>query len=45
MEVILVKAQSCNGERIDRFHALRCFTEKIDIVIPYDQYIAIGLNA
>lgn len=30
-EVILINAQMANPERISRFHALRTFTEKIEI--------------
>lgn len=44
-EVILIKAQYANPDRIGRFQALRCFTEKIEIAIPMDVYFDVGINA
>lgn len=44
-EVILINAQMANPERISRFHALRTFTEKIEIQVPLEAYFYIGINA
>ena len=44
-EVILINAQMANPERISRFHALRAFTEKIEVQVPLDVFFFIGINA